>query len=209
VVRGPIGNGPAGSPFINHERIERGTAMPRKKKETIVPIGKKIKKVRLEKKITFDNLANETGFSVDFLKEIEAGKRTPPVGALLQISRALQIDSGYFLKEQESKLEKRIRAYAKRTDNYAYETLTPGAENKHLKAFKVSIDPNKAHEGVGYQHEGEEFVYLIKGDIEIMVGDHVNILEAGDSLHFNSGIRHKMRNVGDEEAELVVVIYGP
>jgi quercetin dioxygenase-like cupin family protein len=183
--------------------------MPPKKKETIVPIGKKIKKVRTQKKISFDNLANETGFSIEFLKEIESGKRTPPVGALLQISRALQIDSGYLLKEQESKLEKRIRAYAKRTENYAYETLTPGAENKHLKAFKVSIQPMQDHKGVGYQHEGEEFVYVLKGLIEIVVGDHVNTLNAGDSLHFNSGIRHKMRNLGEEEAEMVVVIYGP
>jgi len=183
--------------------------MPRKKKETIVPIGKKIKAVRTEKKISYENLANETGFSIDFLKEIETGKRTPPVGALLQISRALQIDSGYLLKEQESKMEKRIRAYAKRTDNYAYETLTPGAENKHLKAFKVSIEAKQDHEGVGYQHEGEEFVYVLKGRVEISVGDHTNLLEVGDSLHFNSGIRHNLRNVGDEDAELVVVIYGP
>ncbi|MCP4687258.1 MAG: cupin domain-containing protein, partial [Desulfobacterales bacterium] len=144
-----------------------------------------------------------------FLKEIETGKKTPPVGALLQISRALQIDSGYFLKEQETKLEKRIKAYTKRTDNYAYTTLTPGAENKHLKAFKVAVEPEQDHEGVGYQHEGEEFVYLLKGKMEIMVGDHVNKLEPGDSLHFNSGIRHQMKNVGGETAELVVVIYGP
>ncbi len=183
--------------------------MPPQKKDAIVPIGKKIKQVRTEKKISFESLANETGFSIEFLKEIEAGKRTPPVGALLQISRALQIDSGFLLKEQESNLEKRIRAYAKRTDNYAYETLTPGAENKHLKAFKVSIQPMQDHKGVGYQHEGEEFVYMLKGRIEIVVGDHVNRLNAGDSLHFNSGIRHKLRNLGEEEAELLVVIYGP
>lgn len=183
--------------------------MPRKKADAIVPIGKKIKKVRTEKKMSHDNLANETGFSVEFLKEIESGKKTPPVGALLQISRALRIDSGFFLKEQETKLEKRIKAYTKRTDNYAYTTLTPGAENKHLKAFKVTVDSRQDHEGVGYQHEGEEFVYLLKGKMEIMVGDHVNKLEAGDSLHFNSGIRHQMKNTGGETAEMLVVIYGP
>jgi uncharacterized cupin superfamily protein len=78
-----------------------------------------------------------------------------------------------------------------------------------LKAFKVTVDPLQDHTGVGYQHEGEEFVYLLSGQMEIIVGDHVNKLKAGDSLHFNSGIRHKMRNVGKKEAELLVVIYGP
>ena len=128
---------------------------------------------------------------------------------MLQIARALEIDSTVFLREEASNLQKRVRAYTKRTDNYAYTTRTPGAENKHLKAFKISIEPMQDHEGVGYQHEGEEFVYVLKGSIEITVGEHVNLLDAGDSLHFNSGIRHRLRNLGDETADMLVVVYGP
>lgn len=183
--------------------------MARKKAEADIPVGKKIKKERLRKKMSLDRVANETGFSIDFLKEIECGKKIPPVGALLQIARALEIDSGFFLREQASSLRTRIKAYTKRTENYAYTTLTPGAENKHLKAFKVSIEGMQNHKGVGYQHEGEEFVYVLSGKIEVMVGDHINTLDVGDSLHFNSGIRHKLRNIGEGKAELIVVIYGP
>ncbi len=183
--------------------------MPRRKAGEPVPVGKKIKQARTKKKITLNNLANDTGFSVDFIKKIEAGKAIPPVGALLQIARALEIDSALFLKDQDARMSKRIKAYTKRTDNYAYETLTPGAENKHLKAFKVSVEAGKDHTGVGYQHEGEEFVYVLAGKIDIIVGDHVNRLKAGDSLHFNSGIRHQMKNVADVTTELLVVIYGP
>ncbi len=183
--------------------------MAAKKKGGLEPVGKKIKKVRTQKKITLNAMANETGFSIDYLKQIEAGKKIPPVGALLQIARALEIDSGFFLREQETALQTRVKAYSERTDNYAYTTLTPGAENKHLKAFKVTVDPKKDHEGVGYQHEGEEFVYVLKGRMEITVGEHVNLLDTGDSLHFNSGIRHRMRNVSDETAEMLVVVYGP
>ena len=184
--------------------------MPRKKKTGLTPVGQKIKTVRLGKKMSLDNLANETGFSTAYLKQIEAGDEMPPVGALLQISRALQIDSALFLREEEeSKLSDRIQAYAKRTDNYAYATLTPGAENKHLKAFRVQIEAQQAHKGVGYQHEGEEFVYVLSGQVEISVGDHVNRLGPTDSLHFNSAIQHHMRNVGKEDAELLVVIYNP
>ncbi len=182
--------------------------MAGKKAGSVVPVGKKIKQQRLKKKMSLDRVANETGFSIEYLKKVESGKKIPPVGALLQIARALEIDSGFFLKEQESNLKNRIKAYTKRTENYAYTTLTPGAENKHLKAFKVAIEPMTDHKGVGYQHEGEEFVYVLSGKIEVIVGDHVNTLDAGESLHFNSGIRHKLRNIGDEKAELVVVIYG-
>lgn len=181
--------------------------MPRKKAKKRVPVGQKIKKARTGKKLKLDQLANETGFSIDYLKEIESGKAIPPVGALLQISRALEIDSGSLLKEPESQLESRIKAHTKRTENYAYTTLTPGAENKHLKAFLVSVDPHQDHKGVGYHHEGEEFVYVLTGKIEVVVGEHVNILDKGDSLHFNSGIRHKLTNISDETAELLVVVY--
>ena len=121
-----------------------------------------------------------------------SGKAIPPVGALLQISRALELDAGFLLREEEANLKSRIKAFTKRTENYAYTTLTPGAENKHLKAFKVTVDAQQDHKGVGYQHEGEEFVYVLKGNMEIIVGDHVNRLKPGDSLHFNSGIRHKV-----------------
>jgi quercetin dioxygenase-like cupin family protein len=159
--------------------------------------------------MSLDRVANETGFTTDYLKEVEAGKVIPPVGALLQLSKALEIDSGFFLREQESSLKSRIKAYTKRTENYAYTTLTPGAENKHLKAFKVTIDAMQDHKGVGYQHEGEEFVYVLAGKVELTIGDHVNTLNEGESLHFNSGIRHKLRNIGEEKAELLVVIYGP
>lgn len=182
--------------------------MPIKKADTVIPIGKKIKKARTAKKIDLDFVANETGCSVDYLKKLEAGKVIPPVGTILRIARTLQIDSGLLLKEQEDKLKKRIKAYSKRTDNYAYTTLTPGAENKHLKAFRVIIDAMQNHKGVEYQHEGEEFVYVLSGKIEVIVGDNVNMLSKNDSLHFNSGIKHMLRNIGKKDAELIVVIYG-
>lgn len=183
--------------------------MPRKKTTETPSIGGKIKNVRQQKKISLDQVANDTGCSVDYLKKVESGKVMPPVGTLLQISRALEIDSGFLLKEQEESTEKRVKAYAKRTADYAYTTLTPGAEKKHLKAFRITIDAMQDHKGVGYQHEGEEFVCVLKGHVKVMVGDHVNDLQEGDSLHFNSGIRHKLTNVGEKTAELLVVIYAP
>ena len=183
--------------------------MAGKKTGKTVTVGKKIKKARTEKKVTLDTLANETGFATDYIKEIEAGKAIPSVGTLLQIARVLRIDSGALLRDQETSLENRAEAYTKRTDNYAYTTLTPGAENKHLKAFEVVIDAKQDHKGVGYRHEGEEFIYLLSGKIEVMVGDHKNILNKNDSLHFNSGIKHFIRNISTRKAKLLVVVFGP
>jgi transcriptional regulator with XRE-family HTH domain len=180
--------------------------MPSPKKP--VHIGQRIKTARTRKKISLEQLANDTGYSIASIKKIEDGSEIPPVGTLLQISRALDIDSGDLLKDQQAR-EQRADAYAKRTQNYAYTTLTPGAEHKHLKAFRIMIKALQEHKGVGYQHEGEEFVYVIKGRIEVTVGEHVNLLNEGDSLHFNSGVQHHMRNALDQDAELLVVVYHP
>ncbi len=183
--------------------------MPRKNSDEIISVGEKIKKARMNKAVSLDFVANETGFSTEYLERLESGNTMPPVGTILQIARALDIDSAILLKEQESEVSNRISASTKRTDNYAYKTLTPGAERKHLKAFQVTIDPLQDHSGVGYQHEGEEFVYVLSGKIEVLVGDNKNILDEGDSLHFNSGIRHNLRNLGEKKAILIVVLYVP
>lgn len=190
------------------KKVEVKKAEP-KKADASLSVGKKIKAARAAKDMSSERLANETGFAVEYLKDVEEGKITPPVGALLQIAKALQMDSGSLLKEQGASFKDRVTAYTKRTDNYAYQTLTPGAENKHLKAFRVTIDPKQEHKGVGYQHEGEEFDYVLKGKVQVIVGDHVNTLEAGEFLSFNSAIKHQLKNVGNDTAELIVVIYSP
>lgn len=183
--------------------------MAAKKSDRADSVGKKIKKTRTSKRIPLENIANETGFTIEYLKQIESGEKIPSVGSLLQIARVLSIDSGFLLKDEETNLKTRIRDHATRTDNYAYDTLTPGAENKHLKAFRVTIDPMQEHKGIGYCHEGEEFVYVISGEIELKVGEHKNTLKKDESLHFNSGIKHQLKNIGKKQANLLVVIYGP
>ena len=160
--------------------------------------------------MTLKNLSNETGMSTKYISKVEKGEVTPPVSVLLQLSRALEIDSSTLLRdEKERAVRKSKDDYQKRTEDYTYETLTPEARHKHLKAFKVFIDPKSAHKGVSYQHMGEEFQYVIKGKVEVTIGENKNILGPGDSLHFNSSIVHKLRNISAERAELLVVLYTP
>ena len=174
------------------------------------PIGKRLLKLRREKKLTLKHVANETGLSKGYISRVEKGELTPPVSVLLQLSRALEIDSGILLREEKRRAHKeRSDDYQKRTEDYTYETLTPEARHKHLKAFKVFIDPKSEHKGVSYQHLGEEFQYVLKGKVEVMVGENKNVLGPGDCLHFNSLVVHKLRNLSSERAELLVVLYTP
>jgi quercetin dioxygenase-like cupin family protein len=174
------------------------------------PLGKKLMKMRRERNMTVQHLANETGLGVQYIGQVEKGEAIPPVAVILQISRALQIDSSLLLKEERQKAGRQSADdYQKRTQDYTYQNLTPQAEHKHLKAFKIYVDPKSDHKGVSYQHLGEEFIYVLKGKMEVMVGENRNLLSPGDCLHFNSSIIHKLRNISDEKAELLVVLYTP
>lgn len=180
------------------------------KKKKAKSIGEKIARQRRERKFSIRDLANETGFSPEFLEDIEAEKVLPPVSALIRISKALSIDSGSLLSEEQQEIsERRRERFIKRTQEYSYQVLTPGAESKYMKAFLVTIDPMKDHKMVDYCHEGEEFIYVLNGKIEVLVGENSNILNKGQAIHFNSGIVHKLRNLSEERAKLIVVIYTP
>ncbi len=173
--------------------------------------GSKLKKLRTEKGLSYEDLANDTGYTPQYLKDIESQKIIPPVSAIIQISKALSIDAGTFLtaEEQKESEKRRISSYLKRTEEYAYTPLTPGAKTKHMKAFLVVIPPLKEHKKVEYQHEGEEFIYVLAGKLEITIGDNVRLLNSNESIHFNSAIVHKLRNPGHEETKLIVVVYTP
>jgi len=173
-------------------------------------LGKRMQEVRLTKGLSIEFLSNETGFSADYISSVEKGEIVPPVATILRLSRALEIDSGLLLKEEMRAADKkRAEDFQKRTEDYSYQTLTPEAVHKHLKAFKVFIDPIADHKGVSYQHEGEEFIYVLKGQIEVTVGENATLLSPENSIHFNSSIVHKLRNVSQEKAELIVVLYTP
>ncbi len=175
-------------------------------------LGQRIKRIREQKGVSLEALANETGYSIEYLKEVEGDQVIPPVAALLSLGRAMKLESGALLKDDQEELaaaERRAEAVKKRTDHYSYQVLTPEALDRHLKAFLITIDPHSAHKGAAYQHEGEEFHYVLKGSVQVTVGDNVNDLSAGDSLHFNSALVHNLRNTGEETAELLVVLYTP
>ena len=172
--------------------------------------GAKMEQLRTVKKMSLEQLASLTGLSQRYLKEIEQGIANPSVSIVIQIAKALSIDSGSFLSaEEEASERRRMESYYKRTQAYSYKTLTPDAERKHMKAFLVTIDPKEVHKMVEYRHEGEEFVFVLKGEIEVIVGEEQHHLKRDDTLHFDSGMTHKLRNLTGEKATLLVVVYTP
>lgn len=173
--------------------------------------GAKVKKLRESHKMTIEALAQSTGKDPEFIEQVEADEVTPSVSFLLALGRALGVDPSAFLHESEKEAlrDDRARQFVTRTQNYSYQTLTPGAENEHLRAFMITIEPRQAHKPVAYKHEGEEFVYVMAGALELTLGGKVHHLKAGESQHFNSDVPHKLVSLSDEPTHCLVVLYTP
>jgi transcriptional regulator with XRE-family HTH domain len=169
----------------------------------------KVKKLRKKGNITLENLSKKTGLAVDYLEKIECGSVTPPVSTIIQISNALTVDSGAFLSATDDSKNRKAESFNKRRNAYLYKTLTPDAELRHMKGFHVTIPPESDHEGVEYKHVGEEFIYVLDGRLDIEVSGKINKLKKTQSIHFDSGRVHKLRNPGKHPAHLIVIVYTP
>ncbi len=170
----------------------------------------KMKRLRKKGNISIEALAKKTGLDADFIQKIENNEATPPVSVIIQLSTALTVDSGAFLSADDATTRKRkAEGFIKRKNAYYYKTLTPGAEHRHMKGFHVTIPPEKTHEGVEYKHDGEEFVYVLEGRLEILADGKMHVLKKGQSIHFDSGKTHKLSNPGKKATELIVMVYTP
>jgi quercetin dioxygenase-like cupin family protein len=173
-------------------------------------MGEKVKKAREKMGWSLKDLAHETGYPVDVLQSVEDNGIVPPVALVLQLSRTLKFNMDEAKSADGKKAAaSRTKSHKKRVASYAYTPLTEAGARSHLRAYLVTIDAGTEHQGVEYKHEGEEFIYVLKGGLVISVGANVTVLGKGDSIHFNSGLHHKLSNPNQEAARLLVTIYTP
>lgn len=190
---------------ISHEIGERHMT-----KETGESFGERIRRLREENGTSMEAFSRDTGYPEDFLKDVEDGKIAPPVAVVLQLSRFFNVDVEQFQGARgREAARRRKKSHRKRVASYAYASLTGPEEKKHLRAYRVSIDPETEHEGVEYHHDGEEFIYVLQGGLKIEVGQNTSTLKEGGCINFDSSLSHKLSNPTGEKAELLVVIYVP
>ena len=165
-------------------------------------------------------LARKTGLETDLLEAMVTEDVYPPLGPLMKIARALGVRLGTFLDDQEScdpyivrKAERQaefsVLAGKNKPAALNFFALGKGKTDRHMEPFFVEILPESAREKKLSSHEGEEFIVVIKGSIEIKYGQETRILNQGDSAYYNSIVPHYVSCAGDDKAEIHAVIYIP
>jgi transcriptional regulator with XRE-family HTH domain len=180
-------------------------------------IHQKIRRIRLQNKLTLEEIARRTGFTKSYLSMIELGRKSPPIASLSKIAQAFGVDIGAFFEQKRPedhitlvrKGERKVVARDGTIFGYRYESIVPTKGHKKMEPFIISL-PTKSREGGLFDHEGEELFYVLEGKINFYYGDKKYFLREGDCVYFDSSIPH--RGEGGERrkrAKALVVIYTP
>jgi len=182
-------------------------------------LGQKIKTLRQRKGLSLREMADKTSLSVPLLSQIESEVVAPPVATLLKISKALNVNIGYFFQEEESgkravivRKNERKQVFRRIHEDpskvgYYYESLAYPKADKHMEPFQVQFEVKKKEDLIFFNHKGEEFVFVLEGQLECNYEDETFLLEPGDSLYFDSSFPHAFRAVGKKNALAIDVIY--
>ena len=178
-------------------------------------IAKNVKALRNKHKMTLQELADLTGLTKGYLSKIERSKKAPPYSTLNRIAQAMGADVMFLLNESFPTAEDPRIVFTKKgggnsVENvgslygYSYEALASGKIGKNMQPY--IIEPAFDEKAV-FQHEGEEFIYVLEGRHEFVYDGETYLMEEGDSVYFDSGVPHTGRSVGEKRAKLLAVMF--
>lgn len=185
-----------------------------------ISLGARIASYRQKNGITLEQMAQRTGLDQGFLQAVEEQDIYPSLGPLLKIARTLGVRLGTFLDDQVSKDplivrldERQQQLVTHRGDNGPVDTvfysLGRGKNDRHMEPFFVEIEPGSGEPTKLSSHEGEEFIVVVQGRVELTYGQETFSLGPGDSIYYNSVVPHHLAAEGGEKASIYAVLYFP
>lgn len=184
-------------------------------------VGHKITLIRHQKNISTNELAERCGFSAAMMEQIEQNETIPSLGHLIKVARALGVRLGTFLDDMDhigpivtrnGDMKKGTSFSNKNSTaslNLDFFPLASDKSGRHMEPFIVEINPSVDSDFVQSSHEGEEFIYVLSGNIEIRYGKNVYTLSEGDSIYYDSVVDHHVHSADDSPAKILAVVYVP
>jgi len=166
-----------------------------KKDELSRRIGIKLKEIRKEAGLTLKQLADATELSPALLSRVENGQAMPSVPTLQIIADTLKVDVGYFFKVEEGRGYVISREGSRKSidsgKGYTVELIVEGMENPFMEPAIVTLKEKYSEKEVDLAvHDGQEFMYVLEGRMELILGEKKYILKKGDAGYWNGSIPH-------------------
>jgi quercetin dioxygenase-like cupin family protein/DNA-binding transcriptional regulator YiaG len=203
-------------PHINVDYFEDLTgAIAPKPAASVDEIGARIRTIREEKGLSLEELSHMTGFPVDLLTEIERNQVQPQLGTIIKLSKALDSAFGRLVsgvgdrlysvtRKDQQKIVSRSTSDKGRKQVYTYRSLAPEVKGRHMEALIVQLEENPEHEMS--VHDGEEFIYVLSGTVDLKIGEDRFDLAPGDSVYYLSTTPHLIA-AKSGQAMIIAVLY--
>ena len=193
---------------IGHEQTEE---------EMPVRVGERVKRVRERRGLSFRDVSQRTGIDEITIQHIEEGTLLPPLGTVIKLAKALQMKMGYFISGDEEKPYTIVRSHDRKVVSrfdsrkgkhygYAYESLAPYKKDRHMEPFLVTLEPANT-EMERSTHDGQEFIFVLSGKMEVRLEEASYILEPGDAIYYDSTVPHLVKCYGAETTRILAVLY--
>jgi transcriptional regulator with XRE-family HTH domain len=189
--------------------------IPLEPPKSVDDVGDRILKIREEKNLSLDEISKMTGFDVEFLSKIESKELQPQLGTVIKLSKALDSAFGRLVSGVGEKLYSITRKDERRTISrstskkgqkkiYTYKSLAPDVKGRHMEAFLVLLEEDPEKETS--LHEGEEFIFVLDGEVILEIGEDQFVLEPGDSAYYLSTTAHHIA-AKNGKATILAVMY--
>lgn len=172
-------------------------------------LGGKIRSLRHRLKRTLDETASAAGISKPFLSQVERGLATPSLTSLAGIAHALGVPLQYFVEtpseERTVRRANNLSFFSFAGSSNLFARLTSSSVGSQLESLLVKLPAGQTRSSEVTTHAGEEFVYLIEGELSITLEGKTFQLCAGDSAHYEATVPHSWANTGKIETTLLWV----
>ncbi len=183
-----------------------------------VQVGERIKRFREDSGISLKEMEERTGLSSAVLSQIENHLVSPPLGTLIRVAKALNVRPAHFFDEHPDRSFTLIRKDERKTVSrfaskrgvgygYAYESLGHDMKGRHMEPFLVTLEPCVVQSPRPSAHDGEEFLFVLEGEVRLTLGEHSDLLQPGDAVYYHSSIPHLVQCAGETQARILAVIY--
>ena len=184
-------------------------------------VGEKIKSLRESRSISMEELAQRSGLALEQIERIEGNIDLPSLAPLIKIARVLGVRLGTFLDDQDE-TGPAICRKAEAGDSISfsnnaiqsrkhmeYQSLAKAKSDRHMEPFIIDVDATDDIDFVLSSHEGEEFIFVMEGVMEVCYGKNTYLLEAGDSIYYDSIVPHHVHGYQGQAAKILAVVYTP
>ena len=173
-------------------------------------IGKNLKELRLQNDLTLVDLASRCELTKGFLSQVERNLTNPSIGTLEDILEALGTNlSEFFHEEEEEQIVFTQKDFFVDTqEEYQIEWIVPNAQKNEMEPILLTLQPKGTSHEMS-SHFGEEFGYVLKGNITLVRDNKKYRLKAKDTFYMNGKTSHYLYNHGNTEALILWITTPP